>query len=243
MHTRRRFLRLRSLITIGAVLVVGGAAHAAGEMKARLVGFENLRPSTMTSASAGAHLYTLREFDPLVPAKYANPSANAEDDLTVAVYGSGDASAFGAGQVVRMAGARAVPGTVIVPQGVAVFFRNDDPFVHKVIGPEISPEGRTLAPGESHKVQYKGRGTFLYTDPTCPSFKAWVVVDDGVIADRWAGLDGTLKIPLEGNTYTFKVFFEGKQVAAVNDLKVSDKGATDAKDIQVGPPAPAASGK
>jgi len=231
---------LRAFVTLGAVLLLGGAAHAAGEFKARLVGFENLRPSIAGSASADAHLYTLREFDPLVPAKYSNPSANAENDLTVAVYGAGDSSAFGAGQVVRIAGARAVPGTVVIPQGVAVFFRNDDPFTHHIIGPDVD---RELKPGESHRLTPKGRGTYLYKDTIYSTVKSWVVVDDGVIADRQPALDGTIKIPLEGNTYTFKVYFEGQSKASLNDFKVSDKGTSDGKDIQVGPASPASSGK
>jgi hypothetical protein len=222
------------------VLLVGGAAQAAGEFKARLVGFENLRPSTVQSASAGAHLYTLREFDPLVPSKYSNPSADAEDDLCFAIYGAGDATAFGAGQVIRLAGARANPGTSVVPQSVAVFFRNDDPFTHHLSGPDVD---RDLKPGESHRAQFKGRGLYVFTDPLYPSVKAWVVVDDGVIANRTPGLDGSVKIPLEGNSYTFKVFFEGQQKAALNDFKVTDKGTSDGKDIQVGPASPASSGK
>ena len=226
------------------VLLLGGAAQAAGEFKARLVGFENLRPSTVQSASAGAHLYTLREFDPLVPAKYANPSANAEDDLVVAVYGAGGPGAFGAGQIIRLAGARAVPGTSVIPQSLPVIFRNDDPFTHHISGPEIPPDGHDLKPGETFQIQPKNRGLFVYTDSIFPSVKAWVVVDDGVIADRAPALDGSIKIPLEGNTYTFKVFFEGQQKGVLNEFKVSDKGSTDGKDIQVGPAAaPAGSGK
>ena len=235
---------VRGLIVTGLVLLIGGVAQAAGEFKARLTNFENLRPSTVQSASAGAHLYTLREFDPLVPAKYSNPSANAEDDLTVAIYGPGDSSAFGAGQVIRLAGARAVPGTAVIPQGVAVFFRNDDPFTHHIFGPEIAGEGRELKPGESHRIQPKGRGVYVYTDSIFPSVKNWIVVDDGVIANRAPALDGSVKIPLEGNTYTFKIFFEGQQKGILSDFKVSDKGSTDGKDISVGPAAaPASSGK
>jgi hypothetical protein len=234
---------VRGLFVVGAVLLVGGAAQAAGEFKARLVGFDNLRPSTVQSASAGAHLYTLREFDPLVPAKYANPSANAEDDLVVAIYGAGGPGAFGAGQIIRLAGARAVPGTSVIPQSLPVIFRNDDPFTHHISGPEIPPDGHDLKPGESFQIQPKNRGLFVYTDSIFPSVKAWVVVDDGVIADRAPGLDGSIKIPLEGNTYTFKVFFEGQQKGVLNEFKVSDKGSTDGKDIQVGPAAPAGSGK
>jgi len=240
----RRPRLVRGLIVFGLLLLVGGAAQAAGELKGRLVGFENLRPSTIPSASAGAHLYTLREFDPLVPAKYANPSPNAEDDLVVAVYGAGDASAFGGQQIVRLAGARAVPGTSVIPQAVPVIFRNDDPFTHHLSGPDVD---RDLKPGETHRAELKGRGVYVFSDPIYPSVKAWIVVDDGVIADRAPALDGSIKIPLEGNTYTFKVFFEGQQKASLNDFKVSDKGTTDAKDIQVGPtsaaPAPSGSGK
>ena len=237
---RRSPLRLRSLLTLGAVLLAGSAAHAAGELKARLVGFEGLRPSVYAAASAsGNHLYTLREFDPLVPAKFNAVCADPEDDLTLAVYGPGDA-AFGAGQTIRLAGARALPATVVVPQGTAVLFRNDDPFVHHIVGPGIDND---LKPGESHKVQPKGKGTFVFTDSMFPSVKSWVVVDDGVIADRFASQDGAVKIALEGNEYTLKVFFEGAQKGAVNNFKVADKGTSDAKDITVGPAAAAAPGK
>ena len=240
MRPRRSPLRLRSLLTVGAVLLAGSAAHAAGELKARLVGFEGLRPSVYASASAGGnHLYTLREFDPLVPAKFNAVSADPEDDLTIAVYGPGDA-AFGAGQTIRLAGARAVPATVVVPQGTAVFFRNDDPFVHHIVGPEVD---RELKPGESHKVQPKGKGNFVFTDTMFPSVKSWIVVEDGVIADRFASQDGSVKIALEGNAYTLKVFFEGAPKGVLNDFKVADKGTSDAKDVSVGPATAGSAGK
>ena len=240
-----RSLRLRSAVLVGLALVaplaIGlGAARAAGEFKARLVGFDGLRPSALASAGAtDKHLYTLREFDPLVPSKFNAVSADPEKDLTVAVYGGGEA-AFGQGMVIRLAGARAIPATVVVPNGIGVFFRNDDPFTHHLVGPDVD---RDLKPGESHKIAPKGKGVFTFTDTLTPSVKAWVVVDDGVIADRFASLDGSLKIALEANEYTFKIFFEGKEKAALNSFKVSDKGSSDAKDIQVGPPATSASGK
>jgi hypothetical protein len=222
------------------VIIGLGGAQAAGEFRARLVGFEGLRPAALASAGAtDKHLYTLREFDPLVPSKYNVVSADPEKDLTVAVYGGGEA-AFGQGMVIRIAGARAIPATVVVPNGVGVFFRNDDPFTHHIKGPDID---RDLKPGESHKIAPKGKGVFTFSDTLTPSVKAWVVVDDGVIADRFASLDGTVKIALEPNEYTFKIFFEGKEKTSVNTFKVGEKGSSDAKDIQVGPPASSASGK
>lgn len=235
---RTLFPRLTRAAIVGAAIVAPlafslDAAQAAGEFHARLVGYESLRPSALASAAAtDRHLYTLREFDPLVQAKYNTISADPEKDLTIAIYGPGD-NAFGQGAVIRLAGGRAVPATVVVPSGVPVFFRNDDPFVHHLIGPDVE---RDLKPGESHKIAPKAKGVTTFTDTLTPSVKAWVVVEDGVIANRWAGLDGAVKIQLEGNEYTFKAFFEGNAKATVPNFKVPDKGSADAKDIVVAPP-------
>ncbi len=234
---------LRPLLVIAAALVAPlalslGAANAAGEFRTRLVGTSGLRPSWVAAASASAgHAYSLREFDPLVKKDFNVITADAEHDLTVGIYGPGDA-AFGQGAVIRLAGARGVPGTVVVPKGTAVFFRNDDPFTHHIIGPDVD---RDLKPGESHKVQPKDKGVFAYTDTLFPAFKAWIVVDDGVIANRAPALDGSVKIALEPNEYTFKIFFEGKEKAAINNFKVDAKGSSDAKDTAVSPVAPSAS--
>lgn len=195
-------------------------------MKARLVGADQLRPSTLGSASTGK-LFTTREFDPLVPAKYTTISAKPDKDITLAIYGQGDKSAFGLGAVVRLAGGRAVPSTVVLPPGVPVFFRNDDPFVHHLVGPDVA---RDLKPGESHKLEPKGKGVTTFTDALHPSVKAWVVVEDGVIANRQPSWDGTVKITdVAGGDYTIKAFFEGNARATVG-VRVPDKGVFELKE-------------
>lgn len=238
--------RLRSPLVIGCALLLplalsfgsSGAARA-GDLKARLVGFDGLHPSTLASATAAdRHLFTLREFDPLVPQKYTTISAKPDKDVTLAIYGAGDKSAFGLGAVIRLAGGRAVPSTVVLPPGVSVFFRNDDPFVHHLVGPEVD---RDLKPGESHKLEPKGKGTVTFTDTLIPSLKAWVVVDDGVIADRQPNWDGSVRITdMAQGEYAIKAFFEGNARATVS-FKVPASGSVDLKEpIAVGP---ASSGK
>ena len=208
----------------------------AGDLKGRVTGFENLRPAALASATApDKKLFTLREFDPLVPSKFTTISAKPDKDVTLAIYGAGDKSAFGLGAVIRLAGGRAVPATVVVPPGVPIFFRNDDPFMHHVSGPEVE---RDLKPGESHKFEPKGK-QLAFVDKLVPSVRAWVVVEDGVIANRWPNPDGTIKIAeLAEAEFTIKAFFEGQQKAATPPFKVPAKGSVELKDpLAVAPPA------
>ena len=211
----------------------------AGDLKARVTGAENLRPSALASATAAdKKLYTLREFDPLVPAKYTTISAKPDKDITLAIYGAGDKSAFGLGAVIRLAGGRATPATVVLPAGVAVFFRNDDPFAHHIVGPDVD---RELKPGESHKFEPKGKNA-TYTDTLIPSVKAFVTIEEGVIANRWPSPDGTVKITeLSDGEYTMKAFFEG-QAKTANTFKVPAKGVVELKE-PIAVAAPAGSGK
>lgn len=237
----RRTLRSPLVVALSllAPLAVSLGAAQAGDLKAKVTGFENLRPSVLASATAAdKKLFTLREFDPLVPPKYTNITAKPDKDVTLAIYGAGDKSGFGLGAVIRLAGGRAVPSTVVVPPGVPIFFRNDDPFVHHVVGPDLD---RDLRPGESHKLEPKGKQS-VFTDKLIPSVKAWVVVEDGVIANRWPNPDGSVRITdMADAEYTIKAFFEGAAKASVT-FKVPAKGSVDLKEpIAVAPPA--ASGK
>ena len=216
-----------------------GAARA-GDLKVRITGFENLRPSALASATAAdKKLFTLREFDPLVPPKFTTITAKPDKDITLAIYGAGDKSAFGLGAVIRLAGGRAVPSTVVVPPGVPIFFRNDDPFIHHITGPDVS---RDLKPGESHKFEPKGK-QLVFTDSLIPSLKAWIVVEDGVIANRWPNPDGTIRITeMADAEYSMKAFFEGQPKSTVT-FKVPPKGSVELKDPIAVAPATSGSGK
>lgn len=216
----------------------------AGDLKLRIAGVDGLRPSALASATAAdKRLYTLRELDPLVPQKFTTISAKADKDVTLAIYGAGDPSlAFKHGATIRLAGGRAVPATVVVPPGTAVFFRNDDPFTHHVVGKGVE---RDLKPGENHKFVPE-KGVTIYTDTLIPSVKAWVAVDDGVIANVWTQPDGTLKVPeMAAAEFTVKAWFEGN-AKATTSFKVPATGSVEVKDpLAVGPvpPAPSSSAK
>lgn len=240
---RRTSPGFRSTLLWAAALVAPlaaflGAANA-GDLKGRLAGQENLRPSAYASiAAADKHLWTLREFDPLVPQKYTTIGADPEKDVTIAIYGAGGKEGFGAGQVVRLAGARAIPATVVIPSGVPVWFKNDDPFIHQLVGPGLPEGGRALKPGESHKLEPKEKLT-QFTCTQTPSVKIWVVVEDGVIATRWAGHDGALRVAdMSAAEYSIKAFFEGNAKVTVPNFKVPATGSVELKEvIQVGPTA------
>ena len=217
-----------------------GVAHA-GDLKARLLGIDALRPAALASATAAdKRLYTVRELDPLVPQKFTVISAKADKDVTVAIYGGGDPSvAFKYGATIRLAGGRAVPATVVVPPGIAVFFRNDDPFTHHIVGKGVE---RDLKPGESHKMVPDGKGVTTYGDTLIPSVKAWVVVEDGVIANVWPQPDGQLRVPeMAAAEYTIKAWFEGNAKATAG-FKVPATGSMELKDpLAVGPVPPSTS--
>ncbi len=236
----KRIRSLRVTFVLAAALVAPlalslGAARA-GDLKAKLTNWDQLRPSALASATAAdKKLFTLREFDPLVPQKYTTISAKPDKDVTLAIIGAGDKSAFGLGAVIRLAGGRAIPATVVLPPGVPVFFRNDDPFVHHLVGPELN---RDLRPGESHKLEPKAKGVSAFTDTLIPSVKAWIVVEDGIIANRAPNWDGTVRITeMAPAEYAIKAYFEGNVRATVN-FKVPATGSVDIKEpIAVAPPA------
>jgi hypothetical protein len=234
--------KLRALAVVGAVgipslLLIGGAV--AGEVRGKLVGADGLRPAAYASASGDRHAFTVREFDPLVPQKFAEIGADPDKDVTLAVYAAGDKSGFMPAFIVRLAGGRATPATAVVPPGVPILFRNDDPFTHKLVG-----EGwtRELAPGATHQIEPKGKGPTAVTDALLPSVRAWIVVEDGVVADRFANHDGSIKIDLPAGDVTIKAFFEGKEKAAAG-LKVPASGAYEIKDPLVVGPVPSATAK
>jgi hypothetical protein len=224
-------------IGVASLGLVGGAT--AGEVRGKIVGADGLRPAAYASASAERHAFTVREFDPLVPQKFAEIGADPDRDVTLAVYAAGDKTGFMPAYVVRLAGARATPSTAVVPPGVPILFRNDDPFTHKLVG-----EGwvRELPPGATHQFEPKGKGATAVTDALVPSLHAWIVVDDGVVADRFAAHDGTLKIDLPAGEVVLKAYFEGKEKASVG-LKVPTAGAYEIKDPIVVGPVPSASAK
>ncbi len=241
---RRRRSRFLGLAIASAAPIALGAAGAAlanaSDLKGRLANVEGLRPSTYASIGDGSrHAFTVRDFDPLVAMKYATVSADPEKDVTLVVYASApDKSSFGLGQLVRIAGARAIPATIVVPSGVPILFRNDDPFTHHISGPDLE---RDLKPGEQHNYQPKTKGTLVFTDGQTPSVKLWAVIDDGATADRWAARDGSLRLTeLAAGEYTLKAFFEGKEKSTAS-FKVPATGSVELKDpLTVGPP-PAAS--
>ena len=240
---RRRVRSARSIALVVAlsaapVAALGGVAFA-GDLRAKLAGSEALRPSAYASAATEKHAFTVREFDPLVPQKFADIAADPERDVTLAVYGSGGNAGFMPAFVIRIAGARATPATAVVPPGVPIAFRNDDPFTHHLVGEGWS---RDLPPGATHQIEPKGKGASLVTDTLTPSVKAWIVVEAGVVADRFANHDGAVKADVPSGEVTIKAFFEGKEKTSVG-LKIAAAGSTEVKEPFVVGPVPSASTK
>ena len=227
-------------------LSISASRAGAGELRARVIYADRLRPTMYASASAtDQHLYTLREFDPLVRKEYTTIGADPEKDVAIGVYGSGG-NGFGNGFVVHLAGGRASPGTVVIPTGVAVVFHNDDPFTHHIVGPDFE---RELKPGEEHTYQPKGKGLLgkggpSLTDTLVNSVACWIVVDDGVVADRAPAHDGTVKIAFDAaGDYTFKFFVEGAKKAELDDVKIPATGSYEPKDPVAVASAPSGSAK
>jgi hypothetical protein len=234
----RRTSAARSAIPLAAALLaplglVLGAAHA-GDLKARIVGQESLRPQALASAVASnPHAFTWRLFDRLVAEKYTALSADPEKDVTIAVYGEGPHK-FGLEARVRLAGGRATPATIVIPAGVPVTFVNDDPFLHTLVSGDLK---RDLKPGETHKITPKGKGLLTFTDTQAPGVKAFVVIDDGVLMNVAPGRDGSVKIPeaLPGS-YVLKAYFEGNAKTSSPTLEVKAAGLEVKDPLVVGTP-------
>jgi hypothetical protein len=233
-----------ALVAVAATapLALIGLAHAGDapkELKTKVAGYRSLLPQAYASTTASdAHYFTLREFDPLVPPEFNTVYSDPERDVAIAIYGEGNPS-YGNPEFIRIAGARATPATLVVPSGVTIAFRNDDPFLHHLTG----AEDFDLKPGEQHKLQPKANGVLAYTDTLSRTVRVWIVVDDRVKMQKAPAHDGSFKISLDPGTYTFTAFFEGKPKDTVADFKVPEKGsATPLRDLQVAP-AGSASGK
>jgi hypothetical protein len=218
--------------------VLLGAARA-GDLKARIAGYEALRPQALASAVASnPHAFTWRLFDRLVAEKYTALSADPEKDVTIAVYGEGP-HRFGLEARIRLAGGRATPATIVIPAGVPITFVNDDPFLHTLVSGDVK---RDLKPGETHKISPKGKGLLTFTDSQAPGVKAFVVIEDGVIMNIAPGRDGSIKLadPLPGN-YVLKAFFEGNAKTTSPTMEVKAAASTELKDPLVVGTVPTAS--
>ncbi len=224
------------MVAPGAILL--GAAHA-GDLKAKVVGFEALRPQALASAVASnPHAFTWRLFDRLVPEKYTALSADPEKDVTVAIYGEGP-HRFGLEARVRLAGGRATPATVVVPTGVPITFVNDDPFLHTLISGDLR---RDLRPGETHKITPKGKGLLVFTDAQAPGVRAFVVIDDGVLMNVAPGRDGTVKVgDMPAGSYVLKAYFEGNAKAVSPTLELKQPAGLEVKEPLVVGTVPSAS--
>lgn len=228
----RRRSALRSALPLAAALlapaaILLGAAHA-GDLKAKVVGYEALRPQALASAVASnPHAFTWRLFDRLVAEKYTALSADPEKDVTIAVYGEGP-HRFGLEARIRLAGGRATPATLVVPAGVPITFVNDDPFLHTLVSGDLK---RDLRPGETHKISPKGKGLLTFTDSQAPGVKAFVVIEDGVIMNIAPGRDGAVKFAdAPAGSYVLKAFFEGNAKVTSATLEVKQPAGLEVKE-------------
>jgi hypothetical protein len=236
---RRSWVRSKTYIVasvaiLGSVLASGtllaGSSPVAVGVKGKVVGWEKLLPQAYAEAAGDSHRYTWREPSPTVKQEFRKLSANVGRDVCVAAFGAGAAQAHEP-LAVKLTGGRLTPGTLVLSPGSRLSFRNADPFPHVLF--EVGNEkwaANPTAPGSSREWAAAGPGLYVIRDQLFPSVALYVVVDPNAVEFSMPDHDGVFAMPVTPGDYTFKAFFEGKQVGRSTDTMHVGSGGLELRD-------------
>ncbi len=226
----RRPTRILVPLTVVA-LILGAAPLLAGGsppgVHGKVIGWEKLVSQTYVDATRlDAHGYTWREPSPTVKQEFRKLTANVSRDVCVVALGAGGAQPHEP-IVVKVTGGRATPSTQVLAPGSRLSFQNQDPFEHvlyEVNNPAWGPSA--TAPKSSREWMGTTPGRHVIRDQFFPSIVMYVVIDPAAIEVSMPDRDGAFSMTLPTGDYTFKAFFEGKQVGKdVTPLHViADRG-------------------
>ena len=216
------FLVFASMLSVG--LLRAGPPPAI--LKGKVVGWEKLLPQIYADAAKNdSHHYNWREPSPTVKQEFRKLSANVSRDVCVAAF-SGVPSQAHEPLAVKVTGGRMTPATVVLSPGSRLSFRNADPFAHILYetGNDKWAPNQT-GPGSTREWAASAPGLHEIRDQLFPSIVMYVVVDPGVVEFAFPDREGVFSMTLPQGEYTFKAFFDGKQVGKeASVMRVGDRG-------------------
>jgi hypothetical protein len=242
MHDSKRRSWVRRKTYIVAPLVIMGSALASGTLlagsspvavgvKGKVSGWEKLLPQAYVEASGNdSHRYTWREPSPTVKQDFRKLSANVSRDVCVVAVGAGAAQAHEP-LAVKVTGGRLTPGTIVLSPGSRLSFKNVDPFPHvlfEVANDKWAPN--PTAPGSTREWAATTPGLHVIRDQLFPSMAMYVMVDPNAVEFALPDHDGAFTMAVTPGDYTFKTFFEGKQVGKSADAVHVGAGGFELRD-------------
>jgi hypothetical protein len=239
---RGRILRRAGVVAL--LLIVPGLALAAS-VKGRVVGTAKLLNPVWNEAKDPAHhRYTFREPSPTVRADVRTLTGYLPRELAVVAVG-GTTPAPKAAVLVAVSGGRTTPVTIVMSEGQAIQFTNNDPFPHKlydVAGKGLLPN--ELGPTKTRSWTPPGPGKYEIRDESAPSVRSWVVVLPQVAATAYPDRKGEFSIALEPGQYTLRSYFNGEAVGQEQTVIVAPAPAEQLlkQPLSAGAPEPVAEG-
>ncbi len=231
----RRPTRISSHVIMVALVLASGALRAGpppATVKGRVVGWEKVSPQVYTEAAkSDARRYTWREPSPTVKQEFRRLSANVSRDFCVAAFSSTPPQAHEP-LAIKVTGGRMTPATVVLSPGSRLSFRNLDPFPHVFFeagNDKWAPN--PTGPGSTREWAASAVGLHEIRDQLFPSVIMYVVVDPAVVEFAFPDRDGSFSMPLPQGEYTFRAFFDGKQVGRESSAtKVGERGFVELRE-------------
>ncbi len=241
MHDSKRRSWVRGQTYIVAPLLILGSVMASGTLlagpspvavgvKGKVSGWEKLLPQTYAEAANDPHRYTWREPSPTVKQDFRKLSANVSRDVCVVAFGAGAAQAHEP-LIVKLTGGRLTPATLVLSPGSRLSFKNADPFPHILY--EVANDkwaANPTAPGSSRDWAGTTPGVHVIRDQLFPSVAMYVLIDPNAVEFAMPDRDGAYAMAVTPGDYTFKAFFEGKQVSKSADAVHVGFGGLDLRD-------------
>ncbi len=225
---------LAVVLTLASVLVSGtllaGPSPVAVGVKGKVTGWEKLLPQAYAEAAGDSHRYTWREPSPTVKQDFRKLSANVGRDVCVVAFGTGAAQAHEP-LAVKLTGGRLTPATIVLAPGSRLSFKNADPFPHILF--ETANDkwaANPTAPGSSREWSATAPGLHVIRDQLYPSVAMYILIDPNAAEFAMPDRDGAFTMAVTPGDYSFKVFFEGKQVGKSADTVHVGAGGLDIRD-------------
>jgi plastocyanin len=204
-----------AILAAGGSLLASASALAAGaaglNVQGKVVGWEKLAPHAYAEAAADPHRYRLREASASMKPDERRPSANVSRDICVAAFSA--AAPAHEPLFIKVTGGRVTPSTIVVAPGSRISFENVDPFPHALY--EVGDDkwvANPMGPGSSRDWTAAAPGVHQIRDQLFPSVTTYIVVDTGAVEFVLPDHEGGFSMAVPPGDYTFKTFFEGKQV-------------------------------
>ncbi len=204
---------------------------ASGGVRGRVTHAEKLVPVVYAELSRDAHRFAWREPSPTVRAQFRGLSANVSRDVSIAVFGRGAPLAMQT-TIVRVAGGRATPATTVVQPGARIALENRDPFAHRlyVVDSNVLPPETTAANARREWSAQSAGARYEIRDELTPSFRAFVIVEEGVMRAVSPARDGSFTIPLPPGEFVIRAYFDGKSAGKSLLASVGESNLVELQD-------------